>query len=171
MLGFLIYNWYPAKMYMGDTGSQFLGVFLAAMGVMYFWNDNYIISEFSPARQFSLAVMGFILPILDTTVVVFNRLLNGKSPFVGGKDHTTHSLAFLGLSDGKVAIVFLVLSITSIFQVIFIERLITEWSHVYTILFIIYFVTLLFFFFYSTRKSNAASKKLKMKLASKNHDS
>jgi len=163
LLGFLYFNWNPSKMYMGDTGSQFLGVFLAAMGVMYFWTDNYVISEFSPARQFALAVMGFILPILDTSVVVTNRLLKGKSPFIGGKDHTTHSLAYLGLSDRKVSLVFLLLSLTSVFQVIFIERIILVWSHWYTLLFGIYFLTLLLFFFYTTRRSNSAIEKLKLK--------
>ncbi len=156
LLGFLYFNWNPSKMYMGDTGSQFLGAFLGAIGIMYFWQDNYMLSHVSPARQFTLAVMGFILPILDTTVVVTNRLLKGQSPFVGGKDHTTHSLAYMGLSDRQVALVFLTLSIVSIFQVIFIERFIIEWTHTYTILFSIYFLTLLFFFFYSTRHSNAS---------------
>jgi UDP-GlcNAc:undecaprenyl-phosphate GlcNAc-1-phosphate transferase len=163
LLAFLFFNWNPSKMYMGDTGSQFLGVFLAAIGVMYFWTDNYVTSEFSPARQFALAIMGFILPILDTTVVVINRLSKGKSPFIGGKDHTTHSLAYMGLSDKQVAIVFLTLSFISVFQVIFIERLILVWSHWYTLLFGVYFFTLLFFFFYSTRKSNSSAQPVKTK--------
>ena len=159
LIGFLYFNWHPSKMYMGDTGSQFLGAFLAAIGIMYFWTDKYVISEFSPSRQFTLAVIGFILPIIDTTVVVTNRILKGSSPFVGGKDHTTHSLAYMGLSDRKVGLVFIALSFVSVFQVIFIERFILVWSHTYTVLFSIYFLTLLFFFFYSTRLSNAAASK------------
>ena len=156
LFGFLYFNWNPSKMYMGDTGSQFLGIFLAAIGIMYFWNDNYVTSEFSPARQFTLSVMGFILPILDTTVVVTNRLLKGRSPFIGGKDHTTHSLAYMGLTDRKVGIVYMVLAATSVFQVIMIERTILVWSHWYTMLFSVYFFTLLFFFFYTTKRSNNA---------------
>jgi len=44
ILGFLYFNWYPSKIYMGDTGSQFLGLFLAIIGIIYFWNlpsDNF----------------------------------------------------------------------------------------------------------------------------------
>src|SRR6185436_7376101 len=90
LFGFIYYNWNPSKMYMGDTGSQFLGVFLAAMGIMYFWNDSYTTQPIAPMKQVFTAVLAFLLPIIDTTVVVMNRLSKGKSPFIGGKDHTTH---------------------------------------------------------------------------------
>jgi len=87
LIGFLYFNWNPSKMYMGDTGSQFLGVFLSAMGILYFWNDPYPpSSDPSITKRFSSMLMTFLLPILDTTIVVFNRLLAGRSPFIGGKD-------------------------------------------------------------------------------------
>ncbi len=154
LIAFLWYNWHPSKMYMGDTGSQFLGVFLAAMGVIYFWNDPYSISN-SPAtgKLVTSAVMTFILPILDTTVVVFNRLSKGKSPFVGGKDHTTHSLAYLGLSDRQVALVFVALAICSFSLNLMIENFLSvAWQHRYTLFFALYFFGMLAFFFYTTRK-------------------
>ena len=105
------------------------------------------------SRQFVVAVICFILPVIDTTVVVYNRVSSGKSPFVGGKDHTTHSLAYLGLSDKKVAIVFLSLSILSVITVYLIEKYITDWSHLYTILFGVFVVALLTFFFITTKKA------------------
>jgi len=156
LITFLYFNWNPSKMYMGDTGSQFLGAFLAAIGILYIWNDHYSTSLISPARQFTISIMGFILPVIDTTVVVYNRISKGRSPFVGGKDHTTHCLAYLGLSDRQVAITFLVLSFISIGLVYFIETNITVWSHFYTLMFGIYFFSLLTFFFVISRR--AASK-------------
>jgi UDP-GlcNAc:undecaprenyl-phosphate GlcNAc-1-phosphate transferase len=48
------------------------------------------------------------MPFTDTITVSINRLLKGKSPFVGGKDHTTHHLSYAGLSDRKVALVFII---------------------------------------------------------------
>ncbi|MBK8414295.1 MAG: undecaprenyl/decaprenyl-phosphate alpha-N-acetylglucosaminyl 1-phosphate transferase [Bacteroidetes bacterium] len=153
LLTFLWFNWNPSRMYMGDTGSQFLGAFLAAIGIMYFWNDHYVGAIISPARQFIIAIMCFILPVIDTTVVVYNRVSNGKSPFVGGKDHTTHSLAYLGLSDRQVALCFMGLSIISTICIFVIENYITEWSHLYTAIFGIYFLSLLVFFFNATRKA------------------
>ena len=99
------------------------------------------------------AVMVFILPILDTTVVVVNRLSKGKSPFIGGKDHTTHSLAYLGLTDRQVAWVFIALTLCSLSLNIMIEEFLTvSWTHIYTAFFALYFFGMLGLFFYTTRR-------------------
>ncbi|MFN5323522.1 MAG: MraY family glycosyltransferase [Bacteroidota bacterium] len=155
LLSFLYFNWNPSRMYMGDTGSQFLGALLSAIGILYLWNDLYHQEQGLVSRKLTMVIMCFILPIIDTTCVVVNRLSKGKSPFIGGKDHTTHSLAYMGLSDRQVAIVFCGLALFSIFQVYLIEFHLREWDHVYTIAFSIYFVMLLSYFFYTTRKSIA----------------
>lgn len=151
LFGFLYYNWHPSKMYMGDTGSQFLGIFLAYFGIMYFWNDNYSPEPHSQAKQFITALLAFILPITDTTVVVVNRLSKRKSPFIGGKDHTTHSLAMFGLTDRMVAIIFAILSFLSLCFIYVMNVYIKYWTHMYTILFSSYIVILISFFFYVTR--------------------
>jgi UDP-GlcNAc:undecaprenyl-phosphate GlcNAc-1-phosphate transferase len=153
LISFLYFNWNPSRMYMGDTGSQFLGAFLSAMGIMYLWNDHYSYSGVVVSRQFIIAVICFILPVVDTTVVVYNRISKGKSPFVGGKDHTTHSLAYMGLSDRKVALVYVMLSGMSVLLVFVIEKFISEWKHIYTIIFGCYFLSHFIFFFYTTRKA------------------
>lgn len=158
LLAFLRYNWHPSKMYMGDTGSQFLGVFLAAMGIIYFWNDPYSATTQMSGKLFSITVMTFILPILDTTVVVINRLSKGQSPFIGGKDHTTHSLAYLGLTDRQVSWVFVALALCSFSFNIMIEEFLTQWEHVYTWMFAGYFIFLLVFFFYTTRNKRVKSR-------------
>lgn len=114
MISFLFYNWNPSKMYMGDNGSQFLGSILAFVGIVYFWNAIPL-QEMSfgyNSKQFIIVLLAFIVPISDTTTVTINRLLRGQSPFVGGRDHTTHHLSYAGLSDRGVAI--LLFSINSI---------------------------------------------------------
>lgn len=114
LFGFLFFNWYPAKMFMGDSGSQFLGVFLAAMGIIFFWNLMPLeIEKISTAKKIIMPILAFIVPISDTTTVVINRLFKGRSPFIGGKDHTTHNLARIGLSDQKVAISVTIISLIS----------------------------------------------------------
>jgi UDP-GlcNAc:undecaprenyl-phosphate GlcNAc-1-phosphate transferase len=153
LVTFLHFNWNPSRMYMGDTGSQFLGAFLAAIGIMYIWNDHYATGLISPARQFTISLLCFILPVIDTTVVVYNRISRGKSPFIGGKDHTTHSLAYLGLSDRQVAYTFMTLSMISFGALYFIETYILVWSHMYTLVFSVYFFSLLTFFFIISRKA------------------
>jgi len=114
LLGFLYFNWHPSKMFMGDSGSQFLGVFLASMGIIFFWNLEPLETEkISTAKKIIMPVLAFIVPIADTTTVVINRLSKGQSPFIGGKDHTTHNLARIGLSDQYVAISITIISLIS----------------------------------------------------------
>lgn len=158
LLAFLYFNWHPSSMYMGDTGSQFLGAFLATMGIIYFWNDTYAVNNPAQGKLISNAVMTFILPILDTTVVVINRLGKKKSPFIGGKDHTTHCLVYLGLNDRQVAWVFISLSLCSLSLNIMIHRFLYQWKYFYTWSFAGYFAILLIFFFYATRNKISKSK-------------
>lgn len=111
LLGFLVYNWHPAKMFMGDTGSQFLGAFLAVVGVEYCWNSSSLIPtgwfSINPViLGFSTIALVFILPLTDTVTVTINRIRRGNSPFVGGKDHTTHHLFFKGITEKRIAILF-----------------------------------------------------------------
>jgi UDP-GlcNAc:undecaprenyl-phosphate/decaprenyl-phosphate GlcNAc-1-phosphate transferase len=90
--GFLIWNKPPARIYMGDAGSLFLGLILASLTIRL---------DSNPINFYSrLAVPFFLMaiPILDTTVAVMGRLANGISPFQGGKDHLSHRLILRGFS-------------------------------------------------------------------------
>jgi UDP-GlcNAc:undecaprenyl-phosphate/decaprenyl-phosphate GlcNAc-1-phosphate transferase len=110
LVGFLIFNWHPSKMFMGDTGSQFLGVFLAIMGIEWCWNIPVSgTASYFPVKNIILAGLVFILPLADTTTVFINRLLKGKSPFIGGKDHTTHHLFFKGITEKRIAVLFVII--------------------------------------------------------------
>jgi UDP-GlcNAc:undecaprenyl-phosphate GlcNAc-1-phosphate transferase len=151
LIAFLYFNWHPSKMYMGDTGSQFLGVFLAAVGIRYLWNANPPTGELISVKNLFLPIIVFIMPIIDTTTVVINRLGRGQSPFVGGKDHTTHALAYLGLSDGQVTLVFWIMTLISLAIVIVMEQFLRQWSINYTILFSAYFLSMFGIFFYAAR--------------------
>lgn len=154
LLGFLYYNWNPSKMYMGDTGSQFLGVFLAAIGILYLWNGHAEPDFRIQTKQFIVALLVFIVPIIDTTSVTINRLLKGQSPFVGGRDHTTHHLSYLGLSDRQVAAAFFGLSFLSVVFLVIIDRVIgNNWDYWHFGLFLAYFL-ILFAFLYGTTRIN-----------------
>ncbi len=158
LLGFLYYNWNPSKMYMGDTGSQFLGVFLAAIGILYLWNYGAEPNFRIQTKQFIVALLVFIVPIIDTTTVTINRLLKGQSPFVGGKDHTTHHLSYLGLSDRQVALSFLGLSFLSVIFLIVIDTVIADgWDYWHFFIFLGYFL-ILFGFLYGITRINKAKE-------------
>ncbi|HHG86152.1 MAG TPA: undecaprenyl/decaprenyl-phosphate alpha-N-acetylglucosaminyl 1-phosphate transferase, partial [Bacteroidetes bacterium] len=113
-VGFLIINWRPARIYMGDTGSQFLGALLAFVGVKFFWNFEYVPDDMANAAiRMLLPIMVFLVPIMDTSFVTIGRLMRGQSPFVGGKDHLTHSMSYLGVRQSVVPVVLGVVSLIS----------------------------------------------------------
>jgi UDP-GlcNAc:undecaprenyl-phosphate/decaprenyl-phosphate GlcNAc-1-phosphate transferase len=113
LAGFLIFNWNPAKMFMGDTGSQFLGIFLAFFSIRYLWNHGIDAEEYSIFSNLTLVMITFSLPIIDTTYVVIKRIRKGQSPMIGGKDHSTHMMSYKGMTDSQVAIIFALLGIIS----------------------------------------------------------
>lgn len=88
--GFLVYNWNPAYIFMGDTGSLFIGFLLAAVGIkLRFPMNSAEITWFIP-----VLILG--LPIFDTTLVFISRLRRGKNPLTtAGQDHISHRLARL----------------------------------------------------------------------------
>jgi UDP-GlcNAc:undecaprenyl-phosphate/decaprenyl-phosphate GlcNAc-1-phosphate transferase len=88
--GFLVYNWNPAHVFMGDTGSLFLGFLLAAVGIKLRFPSN------SETITWMIPVLVLALPIFDTTLVFISRLRQGKNPLTTpGKDHVSHRLAVL----------------------------------------------------------------------------
>ncbi|MCB9224108.1 MAG: undecaprenyl/decaprenyl-phosphate alpha-N-acetylglucosaminyl 1-phosphate transferase [Crocinitomicaceae bacterium] len=111
--GFLVYNWNPSKLFMGDTGSMFLGLFLAYYSIKFLWNHGVEEGEFSVFSNLTLVLIAFATPIIDTTFVTIRRIKRGQSPMVGGKDHTTHTLSYRGLTDRQVGFVFVVFGIVS----------------------------------------------------------
>lgn len=137
LLGFLYFNWNPSKMYMGDTGSQFLGVLLAAIGIYFFWNGHHGGDRLIEAKVV-VPFLIFLPSIVDTAVVVINRISKKQSPFVGGKDHTTHHLSYLGLSDRAIAVVFLLLSLLSVGIGLFVGDFVHEWTTLTVVLSLLY---------------------------------
>jgi len=91
LLGFLRYNTYPARIFMGDGGSQLLGFMMGVLAVLLTDSSR---GPFSP----SLALFLLGLPFLDTLGVTGQRLAEGRSPFVGDRAHIHHKLLRAGLT-------------------------------------------------------------------------
>jgi UDP-GlcNAc:undecaprenyl-phosphate GlcNAc-1-phosphate transferase len=89
-LGFLRHNFHPARIYMGDAGSLFLGFMLAVIGLRLRFDAPMEITFLVP-----ILVLG--VAIFDTTLVTVTRLSHGRSPLSGGRDHTSHRLVFVGI--------------------------------------------------------------------------
>jgi len=88
--GFLRDNRPPARIYMGDAGSLFLGVMLASLGMLLDLDRGVIVTAAVP-------VLILTVPVLDTALVTIARIRHGISPFQGGRDHTSHRLVRVGL--------------------------------------------------------------------------
>jgi UDP-GlcNAc:undecaprenyl-phosphate GlcNAc-1-phosphate transferase len=102
LIGFLYYNWHPSKIFMGDTGSQFLGSFIAAISIPVLWNFHDAEAGAIQIKQILIPLIAFSVPIIDTATVFIRRIARGKSPFVGGKDHISHHFVYAGLTDSQV---------------------------------------------------------------------
>jgi len=98
VLGFLPHNWNPAKIFMGDTGSMFLGLCLAVLSVM-------------GGAKLALALMVLGVPILDVAVVIINRVRRHQSPLHYDKTHLHHRLMATGLSVRQICYVIYGLSL------------------------------------------------------------
>ncbi len=98
-LGFLVHNFPPAKVFMGDAGSLTLGFVLAALALAV---TNTVASNVGLAVFGPLLALG--LPIYDTALVTFVRRLEGRPLSKGGRDHTSHRLAALGLSERETVL-------------------------------------------------------------------
>lgn len=94
-IGFLVFNWPPASIFMGDCGSHFLGLTLAALGAM---TTFYVPGETPTLAPLLIPLLVLALPIFDTFAVVAIRLHLGKPVYVGDHRHISHRFQQLGLS-------------------------------------------------------------------------
>ncbi|MEX2374180.1 MAG: undecaprenyl/decaprenyl-phosphate alpha-N-acetylglucosaminyl 1-phosphate transferase [Dehalococcoidia bacterium] len=102
--GFLRHNRPPARIYMGDAGSLFLGVMLASVGIKLEFATHPVIAALVP-------ILVLTVPVMDTSLVVVARLKHGLSPFRGGRDHISHRLVHIGL---PVPIAVLLISVAGV---------------------------------------------------------
>jgi len=107
IFGFLFYNFPPASIFMGNSGSTFIGFTLAVLAIAR-----------QPQASNVFAILGvptliFLLPIIDISLVTFTRLLEGKPVAKGGVDHTSHRLVAFGLSERHALIVLFVIALFS----------------------------------------------------------
>jgi UDP-GlcNAc:undecaprenyl-phosphate GlcNAc-1-phosphate transferase len=97
LMGFLVYNSNPASIFMGDSGSMFIGFFLAGAALVNVSGGRS--RSFVPVLAVPILVL--FIPIFDTTFVTILRKLSGRAASQGGRDHTSHRLVALGMSERR----------------------------------------------------------------------
>jgi len=95
LLGFLVYNSSPASIFMGDCGSMFIGFFLASAALVNVSGGR----SRSLLPVLAVPILVLFIPIFDTTFVTILRKLSGRAASQGGRDHTSHRLVALGMSE------------------------------------------------------------------------
>jgi len=100
-IGFLVFNFKPAKIFMGDSGSLFLGCSLAYQSI----SVQYKMGSSSAVWVLFIPISLLAIPIMDTTLVTIKRLLAGRRIDQGGRDHTSHRLVALGLSEKQAVLI------------------------------------------------------------------
>ena len=98
LIGFLVHNFHPATIFMGDTGSLFIGYCVAAIGILTSTKSTTTVA-------FLVPVIALSVPILDTTLATFRRLLRGRSPFSADQEHMHHKLLRMGFSHRRAVLV------------------------------------------------------------------
>lgn len=101
--GFLPYNFNPAKIFMGDTGSTFLGFMLATLSVQGVFKSYAVISFAVP-----LLILG--LPLFDASFAMIRRILTGKSPMTADRGHLHHRLIDMGFSQKQTVFILYAIS-------------------------------------------------------------
>jgi len=100
LLGFLVYNSHPASIFMGDSGSMFIGFFLASAALVNVSGGR----SRSLASVLAVPILVLFIPIFDTTFVTILRKVSGRAASQGGRDHTSHRLVALGMSERRAVL-------------------------------------------------------------------
>ena len=105
LLGFLVYNWSPASIFLGDCGSLFIGYVMASLTLL----ERYVSHASSHYFAVLMPVLVLAVPLLDTATVMVIRLREGRPIYVGDSRHLSHRLVSLGLSQrGAVLVIYLI---------------------------------------------------------------
>ena len=154
IVGFLVMNKPPSKLFMGDAGSQFIGLFISFVSIKFLWN----IGTIDPSNTQSswlgacIVLVAFTPAAADTLTVVINRLKRGKSPMVGGKDHTTHHLVYAGFSERKVWFIFLLIGAISTMFTLAMVNLISFQCYIPAALIVFYPIVIFWILYKNTIK-------------------
>ena len=116
IIGFFIFNYPPAKLYLGDSGSLFIGYCLGFISILFNWtpaNSTIYTSFINPLLLF------FTIPLIDLLIVISHRIRSGISPTTGGTDHISHRLLAAGFTEVSVLIIFALYSVLYFVLVLF----------------------------------------------------
>ena len=123
--GFLVYNVAPASIFMGDSGSLLIGVSLAGLTLTLGSTQT---GGRSVLSVVAVPVLVLLIPIFDTTLVTISRMLSNRPTSVGGRDHSSHRLVAIGLSERSAVVLIWLLAATGGIIGVALQHSETWWS-------------------------------------------
>ncbi len=135
LVAFLRYNFSPAKIFMGDTGSMLLGLILSYLAIVFIENDTIDKGAYFINSAPIVAISIIFLPLFDTLRVMLIRLFNKRSPFSADRNHLHHRLLDLGLSHTLATVVLAFFSVVIIIIALIFQDLFNYWLGLIIILF------------------------------------
>lgn len=133
-LGFLPFNVYPAKIFMGDTGSTFLGFILGCMSIQGLFKMYAVIS-------FAIPFIIIGLPIFDTGFAFLRRIFKGKNPLIADRGHVHHKLIDMGFSQKQsVALLYMVTCALGLFAMLLTTKSPVRWIFALAVLVLVFVV-------------------------------
>ncbi len=122
--GFLVYNYPPAKIFMGDTGALLIGLVSVILAIKFIELNK--IGDIPNPNFYSapaIAVAVLLVPVFDSLRIFFIRILHRKSPFTGDRNHLHHRLQQLGFSTKKILISLSIFNLCMIFFAVTLQNL------------------------------------------------
>ncbi len=125
LIAFILFNWQPSSIFMGDTGALMVGLLLSFLAIRFI-NLNYALETENPYRftaSISTALAVLIVPIFDTLRVIILRLKMGQSPFRADRKHLHHRLLAMGMTHAEAVKWLALMNLVFIFLVIALKPL------------------------------------------------
>lgn len=129
ILAFLVFNWEPSEIFMGDTGAMVIGMFLAVC-VIHFMNTNYDLPAAHTMKFTGTVAAGIsvlIVPLSDTLRIIIIRIMRGQSPFNPDKSHIHHAIMRIGMTHAKTSIILGFVNVCFVALVLFFKDLREAW--------------------------------------------
>jgi UDP-N-acetylmuramyl pentapeptide phosphotransferase/UDP-N-acetylglucosamine-1-phosphate transferase len=143
LVGFLYYNFNPAKIFMGDSGALLIGFVIALLTISTPYKGFDISINHSKIQVINIILAAISFPVLDVIRLFFQRLIAGASPFSGDRNHLHHILVDSGVSVKKAVLV--VLSIAILQLAIVISLSFVSWLVIFIVLMFSYFFVFKYF--------------------------
>lgn len=123
LIGFLVYNFSPARIFMGDTGSLFLGLVIAVLSVRFIRMEPLLLQTMEISQTGAMAFSAVFVPIMDTLRVFIIRIYKGLSPFERDVNHIHHILLNKGFSHRRVSLTLFIVQLLILVQAFFMQPL------------------------------------------------